>query len=101
MQSSNKDDTKTQVGGPARLPWPCPWISIESVEWYVSLESPKAVRSWWWTCLRVSACIRHMFLFAPRRRLANIAIVHGTLSKQPVASLSNVARVVLVVFARL
>ena len=51
--------------------------------------------------LRVSACILHIFLVAPYRRLANIATLHGTLSKQPVASLSNVANVVFVLMARL
>ena len=42
-----------------------------------------------------------MFFEAPSRRLASIAIVQGTLSKHPVASLSNVARVVFVVCAML
>ena len=51
-------------------------------------------------CWRVSACIRHMALFAPSRRLASMAMEQGTRSKHPVASLSKVARVVRVVAAR-
>ena len=49
----------------------------------------------------MSACILHELTSAPSRLLASIAMVHGTLSKQPVASLSNVARVVFVDWARL
>ena len=48
-------------------------------------------------CCSVSACIRHMFLVAPSCQLKSIATVHGTRSKHPVVSLSNVANVVLVV----
>ena len=101
IQSSNKEDTNTHVDGPARLPWPCPWISISSVEEYDCVEIPKAVRRECCIFLRVSACIRHIALVAPSRRLTSIAMEHGTRSKQPVASLSKVAREVWVVVARL
>ena len=51
--------------------------------------------------VRYQLCRRHMSLLAPTLRLASIATVQGTQSKQPVASLSNVANVVFVVLARL
>ena len=46
MQSNRREETKTHVGGPARLPCPCPWISTLSFDVYVADDSPNAVRSW-------------------------------------------------------
>ena len=66
---------------------------------YDVVEVPKAVCRLCWILLSVSACSLHMFLVAPSLCLDNMATVQGTWLKQPVASLSNVANVVLVVIA--
>ena len=101
IQSSRREETKTHVGGPARLPCPCPWISNSGEDVYDCLDTPNAVRRLCCMCSRVSAWSLHRFLFAPIRLLASMAIEHGTRSKHPVASLSKVASVVLVFLARL
>ena len=87
------------MGGPARLPCPCPWISQVESDVYDVEEVPKAVRRLCSILLRLSACILQMFFVAPSLLLDNIATVQGTRSKHPVASLSKVANVVLVVIA--
>ena len=71
------------------------------LEVYELLEVPKAVQSQCSMCRSVSACNWHMFLVAPSLLLDSITMVQDTLSKQPVASLLNVANVVFVVIAML